>query len=89
MIHCSILLDFLYELYYDAQIHKHQSWNLLVVAVIMSIQAKILKGMSLTRYMKYSPCTKLDLNILHPTLVQTGLTNKLGNEQTCTWIALK
>jgi len=50
----------------------------------MSIQAKILKGMSLTRYMKYSPCTKLDLNILHPTLVQTGLTNKLGNEQTCT-----
>lgn len=36
----------------------------------MSIQAKILKGMSLTRYMKCCPRTKLDLNILHPTLVQ-------------------
>jgi hypothetical protein len=22
-MHCGILLDFLYELYYDAQIHKH------------------------------------------------------------------
>ena len=34
----------------------------------MSIQAKILKGMSRTKYMKCCPCTKLDLNILHPTL---------------------
>jgi len=24
LIHCCILLDFLYELYYDARIHEHQ-----------------------------------------------------------------
>jgi len=27
MIHCCILLDFLYELYYDARIHEHQVYE--------------------------------------------------------------
>lgn len=54
----------------------------------MLIQAKILKRMSLKRCMKCCPCTKLDLNTTSNSCY-TGLTNKLGNEHTCTWILLK
>jgi len=33
LIHCGILLDFLYELYYDAWIHKHQIFALMIVYI--------------------------------------------------------
>jgi hypothetical protein len=33
LIHCRILLDFICELYYDAQIHKHQVYHLPTLTV--------------------------------------------------------
>ena len=33
LIHCCILLDFLYELYYDARIHEHQACNIVIVVL--------------------------------------------------------
>ena len=53
-MHCDILLDVLYELYYDARIHKHKTRILFSIAYIFYFNAfyDLHKGMRFQSYMQ-------------------------------------